>query len=223
MRNGLKYDDPYAEWHLTATHTHFHSKSYDGESILDKLAQSPWKVDVDMTDLEFGKMFASTRFFHLTPHLGVRSTWMHQKISKNDAQNFLTQSPFGNNCLALGARGGMDTLCALGKNLSFFGDGAISWLYGYHNIHERNPFASLSPTENFRPGMSMSMFECSAGLEYQKKFIASRRCISVKIGYEVNYFFDRNRWVNGVSDAQTVLEQNSISLQGLSLGFRFDF
>jgi hypothetical protein len=229
---------------LTATHTHFHSKPYAGlqsgreivplwqdlESPigqeLKKSSHSEWKLDVDITDLEFGKIFATTRFLSVTPHIGVRTTWMYQKLSIDYTQfrkGFLEQPAIGNNYLALGSRGGIDTLCSLGKNLCFFGDGAISWLYGYHNIHERQSFLPLAAAEIPRPGMNMAMFECSLGLEYQKKFLKSQRMLSLKIGYEVNYFFDRNQWLNGFSPSQSVPKQNSISLQGLSLGFRLNF
>lgn len=244
VRSGVKYDDPYAEWHLTATHTHFHSKPYAGSQNgreivplwhdlespigqeLERSSHSSWKLDVDIADVEIGRIFAFKRFVNVTPHAGIRSTWMYQKLTIDYDQfskGFLNQPALGNNCLALGARGGADSLWSLGKNLSFFGDGAISWLYGYHNIHERQSLVTLGGSIPPRPRINISMLECSLGLQYAKQFPRSQSSLTVKMGYEINYFFNRNRWMNGFSPMEPSVDQEKISLQGLSLGFRLDF
>lgn len=244
VRSGIKYDDPYAEWHLTATHTHFHSKPYAGlqsgreivplwhdlESPLgqelSKSSHSNWKLDVDIADLEFGRIFAVNHMMNVTPHAGIRTTWMYQKFTIDYDQfskGFLDQPALGNNCLALGTRGGIDTLWSLGESFSFFGDGALSWLYGYHNIHGRQSLVYLGASDVSSPGMHIAMLECSLGLQYGKKFLKSQRSLAVKMGYEINYFFNRNRWMNGFSPLESDLEQGKISLQGLSFGFRLDY
>lgn len=244
IRSGVKYDDPYAEWHLTATHTHFHSKSYassqkEREIIplwqelkspighgLNPSVQSSWQLDIDVADVELGKIFAVNRFMNVTPHAGVRTSWMYQKMKIDLAQNekdLFEQPSIGNNCLALGTRGGLDTSWTLGKNFSFFCDSALSWLLGYHNIHQRQSVIAFNTPTAPGPRINIAMLEYSLGLQYQTKFSKFQRSLSLKIGYEINYFFQSNRWMNGFSPIEPDSMQQKISLQGLSWGLQLQF
>ncbi len=244
MRNGIKYDDPYAEWHLTATHTHFHSKSYASSQKEREIVplwqelksplgqgfnpsvQSSWQLDIDVADVEVGKIFGVNRFMNVTPHAGIRSSWMYQKMDIDFAQlgkDLFQQPAVGNNCLALGTRGGLDTSWTLGKSVSFFCDSAVSWLYGYHNIHERQSVIAFSSSSVPSPRINISMLEYSLGLQYQKKFSRLQRSLSIKMGYEINYFFNNHRWMNGFSPIEPDSLEQKISLQGLSWGLQLSF
>lgn len=244
FRSGLKYDDPYSEWHITGTYTHFHSKPYaslqsEGELFplwnelespegqeLEKSSHSRWRLDVDIADMEVGKIFAVKRFINIRPHVGVRSTWMYQKFTidyERYSKGFLKEPALWNNCLGLGTRGGVDTFWFLGKRFSFFSDGAISWLYGYHNIHERQSLVSLGTSEPTRPSIDIAMLEASLGLQYERIFPRLKRSLTIKMGYEINYFVNRNHWVDWFSPMANNLSQERIALQGFSLGLHFGF
>lgn len=237
FRNGIKYKDAHDEWHLAATYTHFHSKSFAsvqseegffpvwqeiGSSQAIEQGQSPyssWRLDVDIADVEMGKAFVLQKFLSLHPHLGVRTTWMYQKFAF-DYEDLLKEPIFGSNCLGVGFRGGVDTSWRLGRGASFFGDGAISWLSGYHNIYRQG---SLGEEFGKRPSVAIAMVECSFGLQYKKSFRNSLGAWTAKLGYELNYFFNRNKWVDWFNPIEPGVAQERLSLQGLSMGFRLDF
>src|SRR3989339_1215623 len=238
LRNGIKCNDSDQEWLIAATYTHFHSKSFaslekDRELLptwhafdssealeLGRSDHSRWRLDIDMADLEVGKSFSLQNFLNVRPHLGVRTTWMYQKFEINYEKfdrGYLREPILWNNCLGIGTRGGVDTIWALGNHISFFGDGALSWLSGYTNIHERQLISSsANSSEKAVPSIGIAMMEYSLGVQYESKIPKSIKSFNMKCGYEFNYFLNKNRWVNSFSPITNNLSEK-ISLEGLSM------
>lgn len=246
LRNGVRVDTLKEGWHVAGTYTHFHSKSFASarqggqlfplwEEIgspkvqgISNLASSSWRLDVDIADLEVGKMFSLNETFSMRPHIGVRSTWMYQKFEidyENDFTGGVNKEPIAwNNCLAFGTRGGVDTLYCVTKRFKIFGDGAISWLSGYHNIHERQSLIQVkSSLEELNPAMGFALAEFSLGLQYEKVLERKGTAFMVRLGYEFNYFLNQSVLTDWFAPfAQGGLEK-MISLEGLSLGFHLNF
>ncbi len=233
FRNGIKYNRAVEDVFVAGTYTHFHSKSYaslekDGELMplwhqvespqaieLGRSTASSWRLDVDIGDVEIGKTFKVQKILSVRPHIGIRGTCMYQKFDidyERFERGVLKEPALANNSLGLGTRGGVDSFLTLGKGVFFFGDSALSWLKSYHNIHERHDL-----------NMGMTVMECSLGFQYEKKFEDSLCLFTMKTGYEFNYFFNQERWGNWFSSVGNKLEQERISLEGFSLGFRLDF
>lgn len=242
VRNGIKYKDSHDEWVVAATYTHFHSKTYasvekDREILptwheldsrkaleLGQSSSSRWRLDVDVADLELGRSF-SKGILNVRPHLGVRTTWMYQKVEINYerfAKGYLQEPIVWNNCLGLGSRGGLDTVWNLGNHIRLFGDGALSWLSGYTNIHHRSEVIAQSLGVTPAPKIGIAMLECSFGAQYEQKIPNSLKSLTMKVGYEFNYFLNKNQWGSSFSPITNNLVEK-MSLQGLSVGFRLDF
>ncbi len=235
FRRGFKLDRSSEGWLITGTYTHFHSKSYaslekGGELFplwhkvesakaleLGRSTRSDWRLNVDIADVEVGRMFSLRKLFNMRPHLGMRGTLMVQKFNiayEKFERGDLRGPAFSNNCLAVGTRGGVDTSWQLGKGFGVFGDSALSWLCGYHNLHERNLATS---------NMGILVMESSLGLHYEKRFMKSLCFLTIKAGYELNHFFNQDRLAHWFSSMSGETSQEKISLQGLSWGFRLAF
>ena len=235
FRRGIKLDRSQEELLITGTYTHFHSKSYaslEKEGALFPLwhkvespkalelgrsTRSDWRLDVDMADLEVGKIFNLRKFFEVRPHVGMRGTLMVQKFNiayEKFEQGTLRQPLVSNNCLAVGTRGGIDTSWYIGRGFGIFGDSALSWLSGYHNLHERSAAAA---------NMGIVVMESSLGLHYEKRFVKSICFLTIQAGYEFNHFFNQERLGSWFSRVTGEPSQERISLQGLSWGFRLAF
>jgi hypothetical protein len=245
-RSGVRYNGLEEDWHLAATYTHFHSRSFASlqkegkiQPVWDEigslspgefkdLARSSWRLDLDIADLEFGKAFVFQDVFSFRPHLGVRSTWIYQKFDIDDENDFGNQPvedpAYWNNCLAIGARSGVDTFWTLGKRLKVFGDGAFSFLSGYHNVHQRQSFMQMrSSLQDLNPALGFGLVEFSLGLQYDRTFEKPRSFMSMRLGYEVNYFLNQGEVVDWFQPfAQGGIKQ-MISLEGLSASFHLDF
>jgi hypothetical protein len=235
FRRGVKLDRSQEEWLITGTYTHFHSKSYaslekGGELFplwhrpespkaleLGRSTRSDWRLNVDIADFEVGKIFNLRKLFTLRPHVGMRGTLMVQKFNI-DYEKFekgdLKEPSVRNNCLAVGTRSGVDTSWQLGKGFGVFGDSALSWLSGYHNLNERSLVTS---------NMGIVVMESSLGLHYEKQFAKSLCFLTIKAGYEFNHFFNQERLATWFSSMTGESTQERISLQGLSWGFRLAF
>lgn len=246
LRNGIKVNTLKEDVHVAATYTHFHSKSFasarEGGRLfplweelgspktekISNLANSTWRLDLDIADLEVGKTFLLKNGFSIRPHVGVRSTWMYQKFNidyENDFANGVHREPIAwNNCLAFGSRGGIDTLWRFNEKFKFFGDGALSWLSGYHNIHERQRLIQVkSSLDELNPRMGFALAELSLGLQYEKAFQNQGAFLMVRLGYEFNYFLNQSVLTDWFAPfAQGGLDR-MISLEGLSLGFHLNF
>lgn len=235
FRREVKLDRSQEGWLVTGTYTHFHSKSYaslekEGELFplwhkvgsakapeLGRSARSDWRLNVDIADVEVGKMFNLRKLFTVRPHLGMRGTLIVQKFNiayEKFERGDLKGPAFSNNCLAIGTRGGVDTSWQFVKGFGVFGDSALSWLSGYHNLHERSLSAG---------NMGIFVIESSLGLHYEKSFMRSLCFLTIKAGYEFNHFFNQDRLATWFSSMTGEPSQEKISLQGLSWSFRLAF
>jgi hypothetical protein len=240
--------DLYANY--THFHTHAHGSSSTSTGAVYPNWQAPfgdsaggyatqatanWRLHLDLADLELGKALLVGRWLSIRPFIGVRGAWIYQKYEIDYKGG--TAVPAGdedqinmqNNCWGVGVRTGIDTLWGLGKGISIFGDGAISLLSGHFNIHQKEQLEEAGTTIvniSSHPTNAITIAELSMGLQYDRFFKKNRYHFGVKLGYEFNYFFDQNQWIRFLnSDNPGVISSNNgnLSLQGVTLGFRFDF
>jgi hypothetical protein len=191
-------------------------------------SSSSWRLDFEIADLEVGRSFALKEFLAIRPHVGLRSAWMYQRFEV-DAENNASQGnaeiqPLWNNCLAFGTRSGMDTLWSLGKRIKLFGDGAVSWLSGYHNIHQRQSLLQMKESlEEMRPSLGIALAEFSLGLQYEKRLDVQGSLFRLRLGYEFNYFFNQTQFMDWINPFSQGVSKQTLSLKGLTLGLHLDF
>lgn len=251
LRTGVGWNTVVKNWNLIATYTKFHTKPFasmtapDGMimptwkgSNLKKNSQeggeslTAWRLHLDLADVEVGKSFEPTEKVTLRPHIGIRGAWIYQRrkpvqINKDEVSQRKQPLFCSNNCAGLGCRSGLDSLWNVGKGLSFFGDGALSFLTGYYNINQKTrpiqkDFQMLDEKNKGTNGIVTG--EVSLGMQYERP-VFTQKIMTLRVGYEVNYIFNQSRWMDWFSNAKGALSDagSGMSLQGVSLGIRLDF
>jgi hypothetical protein len=179
--------------------------------------------------MEIGRSFKTAETVVLRPHLGVRGAWIYQKGKVEPSNNLeKPKSPFfSNNCAGLGVRSGLDSLWSVGRNVSLFGDGALSLLAGYYNIDQKTRPIKRDLEmldESNRASGGIATAEMSFGMQYEKPVFRGSVFV-VRLGYEMNYVFNQTRWMDWFSNAKGALADagSGMSLQGVTLGLRLDY
>ena len=198
-------------------------------------AEATWRLHLQLADLELGRGFGVSKWLSLRPFIGVRGAWIYQQYHIEYTGG--SAVPVGetdivsmrNNCWGVGLRFGLDTTWGLGRGLSVFGDGAFSILSGHFNVQQREHLENSGSNilnVSSHPDTAISILELSLGLQYDRLFMKNKYHLGIQLGYEFNYFFDQNQFIRFISSSSPGLfSQNNgdLSLQGVSLGFRFDF
>jgi|GEM_PF-3062773 len=251
FRTGIGVNTVVQNWNLIASYTKFHTQSFASVSTPGGMEMPTWqqlrskkngtfiekntlawRLHLNLADLEIGKNITSTRNLSFRPHAGLRAAWVYQTRKKPEAdadQISGNKQPLfrSNNCAGLGFRSGLDSLLSIGSGLSFFGDGALSFLAGYYNINQRKRKIQRDEQildEKNKASNGIATAEVSLGMQYEKRFVTNK-AVSVRLGYEMNYVFNQTRWMDWFSNAKGALSDagSGISLQGLTVGLRYDF
>lgn len=219
-REEIKYYVSDQNWNIAAHYSKIYSQSFESreqEGVLfplwrQNLSRGPsWRLQIDDADFELGRDFTWMDIVDVRSHVGLRSLWMYQKFDMLDLSS--ANLVLWNNFFGIGAKSGIDTLWNLGDGMKFFGDGALSILGGYHNIHQQIQSAYLSN--------SIAIAEFSLGLEYEKIF--ANQVLNIRVGYEHHYFFNKTRWMNWFSPVQFGNQTDPGALKGLTCSFRLEF
>lgn len=201
------------EWDFSASHTRFHTKAFKEDSV--KGIALPWKIRLDLADVEMGRIFSPQEQMELRPHAGLRGAWINKKIQVRDEMMRIEEVQ-GNNCAGLGIRSGLDSLWRCSRTVSFFGDSAVSLLAGYHNINKR--------IKEDIPRSNIAVAEISFGMQYEA-ILVRQKMVTFRCGYEMNYLFNQTKWLERLEGQESPFLGNTLglSLQGITLGIRLDF
>jgi hypothetical protein len=232
-RTGVGWNTVIKNWNLMATFTRFYTKSFasittqDGRALpiwqptRAKETELPWRLHVNVGDLEVGKNLTVRDNFFLRPHAGCRAVWLHQK-HRTIKSNPKEIGPIfcASQCAGIGFRGGVDSLWRVKEAFSFFGDSAFSLLSSYATSR----YQIVTTQEEMNRAAKIAMAEFSLGMQYEKLFSSFNK-MTFRMGYEMHYLFNQTRWMNWFGGGQDILSQepSGISLQGLTLGLRLDF
>lgn len=249
FRVGFGYNIPHDHWDIAGSYTQFQSQSHTEESAPTGGAVFPqwsinsgyateakahWRLHLQLGDLELGRAIGVAKWLSLRPYIGVRGAWIFQKYNIEYSGGSLV--PVGNedevsmrnNFWGVGARLGLDTLWGFGQGFSLFGDGSFSLLSGFFNVHQREQLENGTVTYLnvvSHPNTVVTMLDLALGFQYDAFFSHKKYHLGVKLGYEFNYLFDQNQFMQFISGSSGSFNRGDgdLSLMGVSLGFRFDF
>lgn len=236
-RSGIGWNTVIKNWNLMATFTKLYTEHFasisteDGRAIptwqpikskkQGEMPQGiiPWRLHLNVGDLELGRNIAVRESVFLRPHAGCRAIWLHQKQKSLKGVSKEAQPIFcANNCAGVGFRGGIDSLWRIKEAFSFFGDSAFSLLSGYARSY---PTAQTLDEQTTSLG-KIVMGEFSLGMQYET-FLYTTKKLTFRMGYEMHYLFSQTGWMSWLSNGLTPTASSGISLQGVTTGIRFDF
>ncbi len=200
-----------------------------------------------LLDFEFGREFLVSKWMMLRPFIGARGAWIHRNLKTHYSGgiNIVGDDiPLGDNQVwnhlsnrynAGGLRAGANSAFKLGYGFSFYGDLALSLLYGAQKLKQydyqtqtlinsaQHVFGNVKDTwTTLRP-----MLDVGLGLRWDKYFSNSRYRIRLQAGWEehVLFGFDNDQNFHGSNFAVQAysMGQGNLGLSGVSFQARFDF
>lgn len=216
----------------TATPNHgivslFTTPSTIGESLF-KEGTINWKIHFNMFDWELARNYYVSKHLALRPHIGLKGGWINQHAQGHFQafDNRLQTFHMDNDFWGVGPRGGVNTKWNLGNiNTHFFsmlGDFSGALMWGHWSIDQRYSDAvNLTQKSDNRDRNQMaSVLQAFFGLGWDANFHSDQCHFSMKLGYELQYWFAQNQlWQpNGFNTLH-----GDLTLQGGTLEIRFDF
>lgn len=228
----------------------------NGTNLTVECAGAKWKVRLNMVDVELGRAFMTSKYLALRPFISVRGAWTTEKYKVQYREFDNVQQPttglvevarqhveFKNRTWGVGPRFGFDSRWTMGWGFSFYGNAAISLLYGSFTL-KQSGFVDYSCTgttpvdtqcepvcgklhETYHLGQAIT--DLALGLMWEHTFKSDWR-LAFNLGWDQHMFFNRNQFWRvtrpGGGDGVTndfSHERGDLSFQGISLGGRIDF
>jgi hypothetical protein len=202
---------------------------------------SHWKMQIDSVDLLLMRHFKLTQTLRFTPIIGATTSWIDQDFDVKLfgpegilAVETLFKDTFDNDFWGIGIKAGFDTQWEFVNHFSVFLSPAISALYGFFEINQREKaiYPSITPypavlhpmhfKENFHT--IVPILDLNLGLRYCLPFSNGRYAFAVQVGWEEHVYFNQNRLRSYLN--LRMMDQprsGNVTLQGVNLQVRFDF
>ncbi len=217
-----------------------------------------WKLRLDLVDLELGREFWSSKYLTLRPHVGLRYAWIKQSYDitheggawsavGNPTSVFPTDNlvDLDSKFKGVGVRAGLNSTWMIGRGFAFFGNAAISIVYGRFSLDtdETNslttaPFTTTiiqQTDEHFRSAKGMT--DLAFGLSWSTLFGECQYGFTLALSWEHHLFFNQNQFwrVNRLGGKGTFAQPNNtgqntfikqsgdLSTQGWTLSATFAF
>lgn len=185
-------------------------------ALIASHAKSRVDIDYNNIDLELARSFFTSGRFSIRPHFDVKSTWLDLSQDVTYTYSNLRDTPLNghdfkvrHDCKlwGIGPRAGLDGKLFIGHGFSLNGEVAGSILYSHFKTrHKENwPLLQLSETrtvggnqysikDNFHQFIPYVQMLMSLGWDtYLNK---DRQHLSLKAGYEVQYYWRANQMSN---------------------------
>lgn len=204
-------------------------------------------VNINIVDLDFGKLFCYSSCFKFKPFIGIRyaDICQHYKIRSNGLttgsdrlQNIVTNEYNKLKCdfSGFGIHAGLDNDWSIGCGFSLYGKAAGSILYGRNHrknisFYNQNNFTDATVVDfnqNIRAHCHgpFAIIELGIGVKYDY-CICSDNTVSLKLGWEQMMFFNKNRFDNSISSnigsAYSFSRNGDLGLQGIVFGASYTF
>lgn len=258
FRVGVGYNLPHDGWDVFANWTHFNTRSETNHTAepgfvffptqalpgppatgLDfvTVANSRIHLNMNLADLEVGREFFVSKWLILRPFGGGRGAWLHRtlKVRYKGGDLALGQKLNDENKTRWrsgGIRGGLDSQFGLGSGFSFFGQMALSLLYGKEkaSFTEKNTgpggsFALQGDTKNSWSA-SRAMTDLAIGLRWDQLFGNDSIRIRLQAAWEQHQLFGFNqnmKFVSSTVEGKFVQNQGDLAFSGISMQMRLDF
>lgn len=200
-------------------------------------ASATWKLNYNALNLDLGRAFYVSKGLSLRPFISSETVWMHRWFAVNygleDAGNLNIVNTPGKyrgraNFWGTGPRAGMDTKWYLGcTGLNLTSNLALSMLYGEFKTSAmcvQSPVNSLRVDYTNKYWSAIPHLQILFGLGWESCFCSDQYFLSFSAGWELNKFWDVNRFLNASPNVETLLATSSgIFMQGLTFRTKFDF
>jgi hypothetical protein len=216
-----------------------------------------WSFELNLVDVELGREFWVSKYLTFRPHIGLRFASINQNYTLEHRGGFwaidTTVVPLSrsnnevemrNDFNGVGARGGFNTVWNIGKGVAFFGQTAVSVVYGRFKVkHEEwNRLAQaphsktriLETEDHFKA--SRAMTDLALGIQWSTPF--GQQCqygFTLGLAWEHHMFFEQNQmWrvnrLNPSPDNLGITGENAyyqrrgdLDTQGWTLTVQFEF
>ena len=195
-----------------------------------------WKITLNILDLQFGRYLKTREWFDLKPYFGVRSAWIKQHgeityeggmfligiVEPGVSMNGTDFINMKNNYWGIGPRVGATPRFILGRGFSLRADAAISGLYGYFNIRQKETYLDTTRFSYHKePSRFRWIADAAAGIEWKKLFDRERYALSLQADWEYHLFF--RQFELKKDDFDLVPDGRNLSAQGITFSTRLDF
>lgn len=199
-------------------------------------ASANWTIHYSVFDWDLGRAYMISKNFSVRPNIGIKGGWIHQQLT-TDSTTFAgtisghvgpvaQSSRQKNNTWFVGPSFGLDTKWNLGNMddhyFSLFGDMQGALMYGhttttYTQSGVVNGIFQFPSNRNIN--MVLPMLKAMMGFGWDVNFNNDACHFGLKLGYELQYWFDLNHYFQYSMANQT----GSLAFQGGTLDIRFDF
>jgi hypothetical protein len=211
--------------------------------------RTKWKVDLNIVDLELGRGFMTSKWLELRPFVGVRGSWIIDRYKINystlsgvetgaipvpGSPTAVTEDEISmrNKWWGVGPRAGLNSRWGMGWGFSFYGNAALSLLYGKFKLSHSETLEGTTSTSTFedvnelnyidRWETGRAVADIVLGLEWVHDFKGNWG-LGFNFGWEQHLFFSANQfWKIARTSSENIQvfshERGDLSFQGFTLG-----
>ncbi|MES2345564.1 MAG: Lpg1974 family pore-forming outer membrane protein [Chlamydiota bacterium] len=247
FRVGLGYIFEREDWDLYAMYTQINGKGkkdtrgdifplllyQPGPSFMNQVdcAIARWKIEFKNADVDLGREFFISKRLSFHPAFGVKGAWIDQHVNVEYQRTVSSvEQEFSvhvkNDFSGVGPKLGIGTNWFLVSNVSIYGNIAGALLWGefklkqvqeqneVDDIHLKSSLQKLVPTAQIRAGFLFDIF-----------FNRKRNHFGINLGWEMQYWWCQNQMERFTDSNLPIYLRTSddLSMQGLTLGARFDY
>lgn len=215
--------------------------AYTASTSFYNHARGTAHLHFNVLDFELGREFFVSKWLTLRPFIGGRGIWISRTFSTKyntvtDSLSIEIEPKLQNRFRAGGARAGLNTQWGLGCGWSFFGECALSLLYGTQRLHQTQENESslvearvVDVHNNW--SASRAMTDLAAGLRWDHLFGGDQYRIRFQLAWEQHMLFGFSRFMNFTSTVPALsgnlgkyaFNSGDLTVNGLSFEARFDF
>ncbi|MBI2743585.1 MAG: hypothetical protein HYX48_06685 [Chlamydiales bacterium] len=195
-----------------------------------------WKITVNLLDVQFGRYLKVFPRLEVKPTFGVRSAWIKQHgdityaggmfligiLQPGVSLNGTDFIKMENNYWGMGPRLGLAPRVILGRGFSLNADAALSGLYGFFKIRQKETYLD---TTRFSNHEHLNRFrwigDLAAGVEWKAPLCQERYALTFKADWEYHIFF--RQFELKKDDFDLIPKNRDLSMQGVTFSTRFDF
>ena len=238
---GLGMNFNHDNWNLYAEYTRLNMtdrKSAHGSAITSPWmvnalasctsASAKWELDYNMFTLQLARPYYVGTELTFTPHIGWKSGWIDQNYNVDYSATNAPHSFNSNDSWLVGTRAGINTNWMLGRGVRLFGNGALALFYQHFNTEttQYDTDGTYDLHASSKVGHTVPNMELGFGFGWGTYFARNQWHFDVSGAYEYQIYWNQNymrAMLHTIADVQSEGCAGDLSMQGLTLTFRFDF
>lgn len=201
-----------------------------GNTSSANATKAEWKLDMDMIDGSFSRMYMVGKRLYFKPFFGLRAAWIDQQWNADYfVSSFFVETNSKSDSWAIGPRTGIDSNWLWGVGFYGVGNVSASLLYTRYRVQHieksiTDPnvtrFNTSEKIDTLRPNLEFNL-----GFGWGTYFIGNKFHIDLKARYDFLLFFYQNmmRNLNDMYNNQFTNTNTDLYLHGLTVKAQFDF